>query len=178
MSLTAILYIIIGFSSAILLMLFPVLVLSKRPRTYLTGRHIGFFLILCVASLTAVIGSLVPSMIANGGGESMLSSHWRSISNYFIGIYIFGLILSAVFWFMIARHLLIFHHSATSNKVEQALRDEGWSISRHKILSWTILTCSKNEVRETVKIAREWGCLYLVVSNLQLRSVIANRIIN
>ncbi len=167
-------YMIIGGVSAILILSLPTLVLSFRPKINLTGRTIGIFLLLCVVALTVVMVQV--TLINYGDGVSNLQPHWQTIYFSFIAIYVSGLLLCAFFWFGIARHLLIFHHSTPPDQIERVLRDEGWLISRHKKLNWTILTCSKNEVTATVISARRMGSLYVRVSNSRLRSVIGHMI--
>ncbi len=168
---------LIGGLLFISITLLPTLVLSFRPKIYLTGRPIGFLLLLCVVALTVVMGLMaLRTFYIFQDGSSIMAAHLQSVSILMITIYVSGLLICAIFWFAFARHLLIFHHSTQSEQVERTLRDEGWLISRHKRLNWTILTCSKKEVIATVKSARILGSLYVRVSHSRLRTVIGHMI--
>jgi hypothetical protein len=122
-----------------------------------------------------VVMALMTSNIFRDEG-SFMAAHWQTVCISMVTIYVSGVFICAIFWFAIARHLLIFHRSNKFDQVEQAVRDEGWLISRHKRLNWTILTCSKNDVTATIKSARILGSLYVRVSNSRLRSVIGHMI--
>ena len=168
---------LIGGLLFISITLLPTLVLSFRPKIYLTGRPIGFLLLLCVVALTVVMGLMaLRTFNIFKDGSSIMAAHLQTVSILMITIYVSGLLICAILWFAFARHLLIFHHSTQSDQVERTLRDEGWLISRHKKLNWMILTCSKNEVTATVISARRMGSLYVRVSNSRLRSVIGHMI--
>lgn len=165
---------LIGGLLSISIMSLPTLVLSFRPKIYLTGRPIGFLLLICVIALTVVMALMTFNIFRDG--SSLMAAHWQTVCILLFTIYVSGIIICAIFWFAFARHLLVFHRSTQSDQVERALRDEGWLISRHKRLNWTILTCSKNEVTATVKSARILGSLYVQVSHSRLRSVIGQMI--